>query len=479
MEKNDFIFIMINYLNYILQLIKMNLENISDLLVPINELFEKIDYRNIECKNKINYIVNNKKLIHDFDDDIDLCILHSIQYYDNLNSFVIFGKDKNNAYHYYIDNFKKDYILFGIKYLKVKSMLIYKIMYQLLFPRMIIKTKQELYKAIETDFKYLYLYKEEYIDITVLLICKRDLKKKYPAEDVINDNFNIYIPNTKESIWNCASIFFCNNSLKFLEKQNFDYFLTKDMENSKKMFLKFRKWFLTNVEIKYQSQFLLYSSIVLYLLGHRSINDIDLYVHKIPSNLNDKISIFQQSNEIKLDFKVKNTDNWPHYWDEWLDEWAQKCGAKYFEEILGNSKYHFYFLGIKIISLDCDIKRRLIRNRPRAVADLIALRKRYSINIMIPSIPEKYIKYVPIMNKQEEEIKELLDQGYILNENNKELSIECNNDIPKFINTIIYALNDRYRMVFTIDEIKRELNMLNYETDNNKKLKKIIKKKLS
>lgn len=453
----------------------MNLEKISDILIPISELFEKLDYRNIECKNKINFLVNNKKLIHEFDDDIDLCILHSINYYDNLNSFVIFGKNKNDAYKYYIENFKNDYILYGIKYIRVKSIMIYKIMYQLLFPRMIIKTKQDLYKAVESEFKFLSLYKEEYIDISILFICKRDLKKKYPSDDIIQNNFNIYIPNTKESIWNCASLFFSSNSLKFLEKQNFDYFLTKDMENSKKMFLKYRKWFLSNIDIKYQSQFILYSSIVLYLLGHRSMNDIDLYVHKIPSDINNKINIFNESNEIKLDFKVKDTDNWPDYWNEWLDIWAQKCGAKYFEEILGNPKYHFYFLGIKIISLDCDVKRRLIRNRPRAVADLIALRKRYSYNIIIPSIPAKYIKYISINDKKEEEIGDLLNQGYILNERNKELSIECYTDVNKFINTIIYALNERYRMVFTIDEIKRELNMLNNEIEK-KIIKKIIKK---
>ena len=113
--------------------------------------------------------------------------------------------------------------------------------------------------------------------------------------------------------------------------------------------------------------------------------------------------------------------------------------------------------------------------RPRAFADLIALRKRYSYNIIIPSIPAKYIKYISINDKKEEEIGDLLNQGYILNERNKELSIECYTDVNKFINTIIYALNERYRMVFTIDEIKRELNMLNNEIEK-KIIKKIIKK---
>jgi hypothetical protein len=226
---------------------------------------------------------------------------------------------------------------------------------------------------------------------------------------------------------------------------------------------------------------MLYSSIVLYLLGHRAINDIDLYVHTIPDDLNDKLKLFDESKNInldfKLDFKVKNTDNWPNYWNTWLDEWAQKCGAKYFEEILGNPKYHFYFLGVKIISLHCDITRRLLRNRPRAVADLIALRKRYPININIPSIPQKYTEYVSISDKKEEEIKEFIKDGFKLNNENKELLIEHETDIPKFINTVIYALRERYKMTFNVDEIKRELNMINDNIDN-KTIKKLIKKKV-
>jgi FtsZ-binding cell division protein ZapB len=189
-----------------------------------------------------------------------------------------------------------------------------------------------------------------------------------------------------------------------------------------------------------------------------------------------------------IDYSIKNTEKWPRHWDTWLDEWAQKCGAKYFEEILGNPKYHFYFLGVKIISLECDVERRLHRCRPRAVADLIALRKRYSYNVIIPPISEKSQQYVSIIDKLEVEINELIKKGGKINEKNKEICIEYNTDIPKFINTIIYALHTRYRMTFTIEEIKRELNMeidekkeryannLN-NSDFKKNIKIIIKKK--
>ena len=115
----------------------MILKNFEEIIKPVEETWQKLNYKNIPMKNKLNEIINNKKLIHKFDDDIDNFILHALKYYDNLNSFVIFGKNKEESYKYYIDNYSKDYSIYGIKYLSLKSSLIHKIMYQLLFPRMI------------------------------------------------------------------------------------------------------------------------------------------------------------------------------------------------------------------------------------------------------------------------------------------------------------------------------------------------------
>ena len=463
----------------------MIFEKFEDIIVPTEEIWKNLNYKNIEAKNKLNFIVSNKKLIHKFDDDIDNSILYALKYYDNLNLFVVFGKSKNESFKYYQDHYKIDYHLYGIKYIKLKSTLLNKIMYQLLFGRMIIKNKQDIINFLEENCQFINSFNKEFIDITILLVCKKNLKKKYPNDDVNDQNFYIYIPNTKETIWNCACLFFCESSLNFLEKQNFDYFLIKDMERSKKMFLKYRKWLNNNIDYKHQSQFMLFSSIVLYLLGHRAINDIDLYIHSIPDFVYEKTNELKNNEEYKfVEYNIKNTELWPNYWDSWLDVWATKCGAKYFEEILGNPKYHFYFLGVKIISLDCDIVRRVERNRPRAVADLIALRKRYYLKIDIPPIPEKLIKYVSIKDKTDEEISKLVnEENGIINEENKEISIEYNSDIEKFINTIIYALQTRYKMVFTVDEIKRELNMYSdrkiKKTDDisEKKIKIIIKRK--
>jgi hypothetical protein len=65
-------------------------------------------------------------------------------------------------------------------------------------------------------------------------------------------------------------------------------------------------------------------------------HDIDLYIHNVPSEIQDKLKIFKESEFDFIDYSIKGTEKWPIHWDVWLDEWAKLANAKYFEEILGN-----------------------------------------------------------------------------------------------------------------------------------------------
>lgn len=448
----------------------MILKKFDDIAEPIKNVYSKLDYKNVAIIDKSNIIRKNRRLIHVFDDDIDQIMLHALNLYDNLNAFVIFGKNKTSAYKYYEAELITDYSLYGIKYMELKPDDIIKIVYQLLFQRVIIKNKLHLMDFIKENYNFLWKYITDEkanlydMDVTILIVCKRDIKKKYPSHDIITDNYITYFPNTEEETRIVSGIFFCSGSMQFIKIQNFDFFLTKDNIESKNIFLKFRKWFFENIDNSIKEQFILFSSVVLYLIGHRSMNDLDIYSHTLPEDVQNKINVLLEDetcNEM-FDISIKNpidSKRWPKYWNTWLDIWAQKCGAKYFEEILCNPKYHFYFLGMKVISLECDVIRRLERSRPRAYADLISLRKRYSYRINIPEIPDNTITYHNLDELSEDDKNSLLEKGAILDENNNELQLKTPTDIQKFINTIIFALQTRYRMKFTENEIRKELNM--------------------
>ena len=279
----------------------------------------------------------------------------------------------------------------------------------------------------------------------------------------------------------CATIIFCQTTIDFIKLQNFDYFLTKENEKSKKMFLKYKNWLYNNVPLEKQCSFMLFSSIVLYLIGNREINDLDLYIDNVDHEIAEKVKQFDEDEMYKyIEYSMKgNESKWPLHWNNWLDEWARRSGAKYFEEVVSCQRFHFYFLGVKIISLNCDIQRRIIRNRPRATADLIALRKRYVIPKFpkIP-IPESFkCEFQSVVDKTDDEIRELIRNGGEYIQENKEVKITLKNDIDKFINTVIWALKERYKMIFTIDEVRHELNMPLLNNNNIQQSKKIIIKK--
>ena len=156
----------------------MILKQLSDIKTSYETVSKNLGYRNVSFKDKINVIVNNKKLIHEFDDDIDQCILHSISSYDNLNAFVLFGKNKTNAYKYFMENLNADYSLYAIKHINLPISNIIKIMYQLLFPRMIIKNKNEFQDFLKEHYSFFDKYTGNDIDICIFCVCKRDLNKK-------------------------------------------------------------------------------------------------------------------------------------------------------------------------------------------------------------------------------------------------------------------------------------------------------------
>ena len=462
----------------------MILRSTEELVVPTLKKWDILKFHNNETKSRMNIEIANKKLIHKFNYAIDEMMLNAIVSYENLNSFVIFGKDKVNAFNLYNELFKDNYILYGIKTIELNKQDVIKMLYQFIFSRMIIKSKNDLIEYIATKYPYITGFNNnnsELMNISTLILCKRSINDSYPSKDISKPEYSIYIPKNGEEKNICATVIFSQTTIDFIKLQNFDYFLTKENEKSKKMFLKYKNWLYNNVPLEKQCSFMLFSSIVLYLIGNREINDLDLYIDYVDPEIAKKVKQFDEDETYKyIEYSMKgNESKWPLHWNNWLDEWARKSGAKYFEEVISCQRFHFYFLGVKIISLNCDIQRRIIRNRPRATADLIALRKRYVIP-KFPKIPiPESLKYEfqSVTDKSEDEIRELIRNGAEYIQENKEVKITLKNDIDKFLNTVIWALKERYKMIFTVDEVRYELNMPLLNNNNILQRKKIILKK--
>lgn len=429
---------------------KMNLINKNNLFQPIKNIWDELEYKNLDIINSLNLKLSENKLFNDYDESMNNGIFHSVNYYENIKILNIFGFDKKKSYLYYLKNLKNDFALYGIKSLKLNKETLIKIFYQLNYFRCKFDDYETLDRYINNNINCISSACDDKIyDINILL-----LVKKKDEVNVIEENDSskyIYYPkNNKEKLIS-SSIFFNENSLKMIEKQNLDNLFKFNNQN----FHQLVNIIHENFDYINKNKIMIFSSIVLETIGLRKANDIDMYIHNLDEiNLN-KAKIL--SNLEYLEYKIKNTELWPSHWNVWLDNWARQSGAKYFEEILCNQKFHYYFLGIKIISLNCDIVRRVIRERPAAFCDLIMINKKLNLNIKLPKVPKYSFTYKKIKDLSEEEQIKFKEQ-HEYDEENKEFILKNKIDENKFLNTISNYCKYRYEYNISQTELISLLN---------------------
>jgi hypothetical protein len=210
-------------------------------------------------------------------------------------------------------------------------------------------------------------------------------------------------------------------------------------------------------------------------LGHRANNDFDMMIfckEDLPT-FHQPLRLFELSgNQPYVEKGEKGIYDFSYiysndaelsrkYYEEFYDKWAQIYGVRKFEEIYTFGKHHMYFLGMKSTVLNQDIIRRQMRNRPRAIADLIALRKRYGFKLDIPKPPKTMEKFQKVESLSLEEKENLLRRGgkQISTYGVDEIKIVESVDEERFLNTIIWALETRYGMDFTLSEVRIELGL--------------------
>jgi len=379
------------------------LQNKEALFQPIKDYWEYVGCKNIHLFDEINKILNDNKLINHYNSHIDNACYHSINYYDNINLMLFINLSKSKSYNYYVQYLKDTHKIYGIKTMNISFQLLPKILYQIKYQH--IDNYYDLMKNINEDYPFVEKYNKEYIEINILFLINRQSNVYIPVHslDLNNDDLQYISIYNRDNYQKkvISSIFYNENSIKFLELQNLQKILSKDFQSNLVEFHKIKEEFL-KYDYFTQENIMICSSTILMLLGMRKNNDIDVYIDNVKNP--DKL-IHHFKSMSNLDFQVKNTEHWPIYWDKWLDEWAQKSGAKYFEEIVGFHEYHFHYCGIKFISIDVDIQRRITRRRPASCADIFMLNKIHNMNITMPTIPEKKNKLQSVEKLSEKEKK--------------------------------------------------------------------------
>ena len=304
---------------------------------------------------------------------------YSIKFYDNVIKYF-----KNNEVKNIIK--ENEYELIGI----IIYLFLNNTKYQVGIKINSKPSKNTFYRHIKMNSKF-------FENLLYLLLSNKfiinNLFKKYENYDIyicINSNifkktnYNIIPSNINlcsltqlfgiENI-NIAKYININRSIQFKK--------TNDGKNSEYQIKNYKKIISNNSEYE-QYCCVVLSSMVLYIIGTTTAQDIDPMIYNIMDNKEiNKIANKMGNN--KIDYILLDKNNlW--YWEKtksyayWMtyaisEEWIKSVGGTNIEDIFFNTKYHFYFNEIKFTSLELEISRLFQRNSPYAYVDLYALKK--------------------------------------------------------------------------------------------------------
>jgi len=267
----------------------------------------------------------------------------------------------------------------------------------------------------------------------------------YVYEGVKDKNFivnheNTHTTKTFMESMTLSKIYFNENSLYCLEKQLLDRMLSFRFRKCRILFNTFINYLYKNIYLFDINKFLVLSGSILYTFGVRACSDTDFLISDVPSEIKTpdflkKIEKFFLDDKTKFFFtdgytELINPDEyWNDFYDEWHYRWAKLFGAEHISETIFNPKYHYYFMGIKMMYLDADLARRNVRGRPAAVADLLKANELLGVGIEINPIPKETIK----------------------------LGVITKTEPTKFLKIIKYWLKRRYQTDVTIEELEKKV----------------------
>lgn len=333
--------------------------------------------------------------------------------------------------------------------------------------------------------KYLNLTKNGFINLVFQLYAdSKILKYKVYIEDFINKlgindselykftvilffvnkdkHFNIDIKNgfysdTYFKVVNHGKLYFNDNSLKLLEKQDLNLFSTMASKKSKFMLMTFKKWIDKKIPIKYHDHFMIFSSAVLFSYGLRPLNDLDLFIDdNLPENILNIIKKDLVDSDTRfpfIDITIMKFRWGSGSWNIWMKKWAKLFGAKSITHCVSDPDFHFYFMGLKMICIEADIVRRLERNRPRAVADLLMINRKLGYVFDFKPIPKTSVIFVDYSfdTSRLKGLEYKHDKG-------DEIVCHLKTDTNRFIGTIRWFLRTKYKFKeYSEEDIKNML----------------------
>jgi endonuclease/exonuclease/phosphatase family metal-dependent hydrolase len=413
----------------------------------IKPLFDDIDEGDyVEPLKRLNNPYTNEFITKEPNDTMMNFYIKSMKDISIITIFPKALKQKDNMKKL-IDKLKKNGTIHYTKELTVNFYTMYNIAYQLYAHERRMKLNSHIiYKLNKLGFNdvhdshnimvIVYNHKNESVPIKGNSSpFKIELRELFTlSEDDSLYDF-LHVNNDDNEAYEYSNIFFNENTLRFLQKQQSWKIL--DMKHSIRLFNRLKEFYHNNSLNEVENS-IVFSSGILFSYGLREINDLDVIMLESKNTTYEQIKEFNSNNiknKFDLDISYEKSPEFNEDWIKELNSRAEMCGAKDYKELILNPKYHYYFMGMKFLRLKCDIFIRFKRGRPAQITDLLVLRQSHNLNYQL-SIPKETKTY----------------------DESKKMDIIKKVDENDFLKTVKHYLDKRYYIDLSIDNIKKWIN---------------------
>jgi len=206
-------------------------------------------------------------------------------------------------------------------------------------------------------------------DIRQFLLDKIKNKKNIYGNDLLHVSDHFY------QAVEISQLLLNKNSMDILNNQRIDHF--KNGQKSFLMLNTFRKYMYTNLTLSDSFKIVCFGGIILYILGLRETSDIDsITIDNKNNEFNNKIikDFIDRSSKIKfIDSGIENKLNWKDSWTEKNNIIYREMDVDSYDTVCFNPRYHFYYMGIKIHTINFEITKKLIRLNRNDITDLFVI----------------------------------------------------------------------------------------------------------
>lgn len=276
----------------------------------------------------------------------------------------------------------KDYLKFLYCHLNETEVILTKEMNEQLENNSIMKTKIQANTSFSNNINLIYhkyLTDDEKNIILLGNFYVYVVSKEYPDHNNENEEF-FNLKNRRDFL---LPMLFHKNTI-----ESFSKFKITNLETYKERKKQFFK-LLVNIR-KYVSTMdrlgtMLDSSITLNIFDIRKNNDTEIVIlHPRIDDINVRFNLenFKKINNVNpyIDNIIEWKDNDKTKLDKMISENTDGMITDY-HMIVFNPKYHFYFFGIKVITLELDLKQRAKRRYPKNIAELIIAKEKLNVNV--------------------------------------------------------------------------------------------------